>query len=119
MEGIVQRLGKHPETLNLFARGHAIVGHSYRRSGYLDDAGQAFEIARRLLELAGDDAHPIVIMELNLYAAVYFLERDDPDSARMLIDVSVKIYRAFMAKLEQQNAGSRAGEAAGPADPAS
>ena len=102
MESIVLRLGKHPETLNLFARAHAVVGHAFRRSGYLDDAGEAFEFARRTLALAGDDAHPIVIMELNLYSAVYFLERDELAAARMLIDVSIKIYRAYMAKLAQQ-----------------
>ena len=40
-------------------------------------------------------------------------------SARMLIDVSIKIYRAFVARLEEQNARSRVEEAADPAEPAS
>lgn len=97
---------------NLFARAYAVSGLAFQRSGKLDDAGQCFGAATRLLELAGDDVNPVVTMELCLYQAIFHLERDEVESAAMLLDSARQLHRALLAKLAQQDSEGAAADAA-------
>ena len=102
MHHLIERLGKQPMTLNLFARANAIAGHAVRRSGYLDQAAEYFGIATRTIGLAGDDAHPVVIMELCLYQSMLHLERDELDHAVLLARSGMEVCQALIRKLKQQ-----------------
>ena len=87
------------EALNLFAVAWGVAGYAMRRAGELEDATQYFHTATRILEEAGDDAHPVVVAELSFFQATLELERGRMESAGALIEGGREILRRVAGRL--------------------
>ncbi len=91
-----------PLGLSYFARAYAVAGNAYRRSGKRQDAEEALAIAYRALDAAGTGAHPLVVAELYMYLCCFEIDRDRFQAAASYLEMGIKIWKAFLAKLEQQ-----------------
>ena len=99
--------------INLFARAYAVSGFAFFRCGELEEAEMNLTFASRMLQVAGDDVNPVVVMEHLLYSAMVLIERGDSAMAAELTKASDEIYVALLKKLKQQLPAGGSGE---PAD---
>ncbi len=100
LPAVAESLGE--DSLYVFARAYAVAGHAQRRAGQLDEAGQSFGTALRMLQMAGDDAHPVVTAELCLYQSALEIELDNYDMARQLAEQGTGILKAMVARVLAQ-----------------
>ncbi len=100
-------LGRLPEPLGLsyFARAYAVAGNAYLRSRKRQDAEEALAIAYRALDAAGAGAHPLVVAELYLYLCCFEIDRDRFPEATSYLEMGIKVWKAFLSKLEEQQTG--------------
>ena len=85
--------------LNVFAYAWAVVGYAQRRVGELEGAARHFNEATRMLQQAGDDAHPVVVAILSLFQATLELERDNREEASKLSDEGNEILNLVVDRL--------------------
>ncbi len=87
------------EGLSVFARAWTIAAYAETRSEQLDDAAQHFGEAFRMLKLAGDDAHPLVVAELCFFQSIFERKRDNAEMAAKLEQDGREILRRFLARV--------------------
>ncbi len=110
--------------LNVFARAYAVIGYAQRRAGDLEEAARDLEQAKRLLAMAGDDAHPVIVAEVCLYEATLEAERDNFEEAELLSELGTRILELTVDRVLDQlpeagraaGAGSRNAERPSPAE---
>lgn len=84
-----ERVGE--DYLNAFARVYAVMGYAQRRAGDLEACDRDLNQAKRLLAMAGDDAHPVIVAEVCLYEATLEAERDNIEEAGRLSELGTRI----------------------------
>ena len=75
----------------LLARALAVAGYAQSRAQDLDKAAVYLRLAREILDLDGEDAHPLVVAELRLYRGNLALARGDSATADDLLSRGIDL----------------------------